>query len=245
MNNTEIINNKIKRKIDSKTSIVELYNCPIFTEFYDQLTMSNNFYDDLGFYKKVSSKEERIIELASGTGRILIPMLKEKYNIIGVEKEKEMIEKMPYQYREYVICEDILDSNKLKEYYEKADVFILPATSISLFSLKDIRCFINNIISINNKFKFIFDVANIEDLITTQPQKYITDKGTFYDSNHVINDCISYNVFHKESNTLGYSLKFNHKTQVIKEMLSKLNMQISEIKYPNSYCMFVCEYNSN
>ncbi|PTI16402.1 hypothetical protein BU082_13115 [Staphylococcus warneri] len=86
MINMEFINNKFKQKINSNTTIVSLYSSPLFTEFYNQLIKQDNFYNDLNFYQKNILKKEKSIELASGSGRILIPMLKEGYNIIGIEK---------------------------------------------------------------------------------------------------------------------------------------------------------------
>ncbi|PTI16430.1 hypothetical protein BU082_13100 [Staphylococcus warneri] len=151
---------------------------------------------------------------------------------------------MTIDYRKHVINEDILDVFNLKEYYKNTNVFLLPATNISLFSLEDIYRFVNNIIKINKDFKFIFDVIDIENLITTRPQKHVTEKGTFYDSNHVVDDKICYNVFHKESNTLGYSLKYNHKIDLLKDTLLSLNMKITEKSYSNSYYMIIGHYNS-
>lgn len=238
----KIINDKLINKIDENTSIVPLYNHKIFTKFYDHLTTSDSFYDDITFYKQNIKQNENIIELASGTGRVLIPLLKDSYKIIGIEKEREMINKVPLQYRNHVIQGNILDVDTLKKYYQNSDVFIMPATTISLFNLEEIATLLKRVTSINKKFRFIFDVIDIEELIANAPQKHINEEGTYYYANHVVKDKISYNVYHKESNTLGYSLKNNHKTFVLKEMLSNLNIKYIISNKGDYYSVFICEY---
>lgn len=245
INNSNKIHNKLKKKINNSTSIVNLYDSSVFSDFYGSLTTEENFFDDLNFYKNSISVNEKVLEFASGSGRILIPMLKEGYEIIGIEKEKEMVNKMPIEYRNCIVVNDILDFENLQPYYKEANVFIMPATTISLFSMNQISDLIKNIIYLNKKFKFIFDMIDIKNLITKEPNKHVTEKGTFYYTNHSIDNIIAYNILHKESNTLGYSLKFDHNYNDLKDLLIKLGLDVYEEKKINSYRMVISQYKKN
>ena len=61
-------------------------------DIYDGL---NNFLSDLEFYKKwlPQNKEAKILELCCGTGRLTIPIVKDGYDIKGVDYTSSMLER--------------------------------------------------------------------------------------------------------------------------------------------------------
>ena len=63
----------------------------LFAEYYDKYV--RNFSEDLIFYLSRADKNEKIIEIGCGTGRILEYFLDNGYSITGVDISNEMIEK--------------------------------------------------------------------------------------------------------------------------------------------------------
>jgi len=61
-----------------------------FAEFYDILHSNLN---DLKFYKNMAKEYgPRILEIGSGTGRILLPLAREGYQMTGLELNEDMLE---------------------------------------------------------------------------------------------------------------------------------------------------------
>lgn len=60
-----------------------------FAEFYDILHEGN--YSHKIYVEKLREYGEDILELGSGTGRILIPLIENDYNAVGIEKCEDMI----------------------------------------------------------------------------------------------------------------------------------------------------------
>ncbi|NEY21710.1 hypothetical protein G4D61_17490 [Bacillus ginsengihumi] len=223
MQTNKLISEKF-RNLEGSLNLVELYSENIFSQYYSDI-QTENFLNDLEYYKSRLTKSENIIELASGSGRILIPLAEDGYNIVGIEKEKEMIMKME-KHQDKVIHENIFCVEKLKKEYSRTDCLLLPATSISLFSLENFAELLNSIKIMNKGLRIILDVYNLRKFLSEKPKKEITEKGTFYYLNFEEDNCIIYNIFHKESQKIGYSVKFNHNWKDIVSMLQKIGFYV-------------------
>ena len=63
----------------------------IVAKFYDSFLQ--DYDEDVDIIKgQIQSKAKTIIELAAGTGRIMIPLLKEGYTVDGLDNSQEMLE---------------------------------------------------------------------------------------------------------------------------------------------------------
>lgn len=248
LNVDDYLSSYFKNKIDSKTQITELYHDPLFSKYYNNSGSKGvNLHGDIMFYKKHINPDALTLEIASGNGRVISALLEENFNILGVEREQSMINQMEYKYRKYVYKNDIFNFKELNEVYCEADYIIIPATSISLFSWEDIKSFIENLVDVNQSFELIFDGINIESIINKKPFKEINRYGTFYIQNFKMvkdtSEWIIYNIYHKESNKIGYSIKYNHSIESLIDILKRYNIS-NKIKISNeSYYMIVGEYN--
>lgn len=235
------LSKKLLRKFPKPESIVNVYSNDIFADFYHKTTDKNGFYNDLEFFKNNLDKEELTIEFASGTGRITTPLIEQGYHVLGIEYEKSMIDIMPENTKKNVIHSSIFDVEKNRQIYSKAKNFIIPATSISLFPLNEVEMLFEKLKSINDDFNIIFDIVDIKTLINEIPKKVINKDGIFYYINFSAENYIIYNLYHKNSNTIGYSIKYNHSREVILNMLNKIGY-VTNIYDVDNYSMIKAEY---
>ena len=167
------------RKFPEPESIVNVYSNDIFADFYHKTTDKNGFHNDLEFFKNNLDKEELTIEFASGTGRITTPLIEQGYHVIGIEYEKSMIDIMSESTKKNVIHGSIFDVEKNRRIYSKAKNFIIPATSISLFSLNEVEKLFEKLQHINDDFNIIFDIVDIKTLINEMPKRVVNKDGVF------------------------------------------------------------------
>lgn len=64
----------------------------IYISLYDDFALSLKTDDELAFIKRHFSKKQEIIEFGCGTGRTLVPLLKDGYRISGLDFSKKMLE---------------------------------------------------------------------------------------------------------------------------------------------------------
>lgn len=248
MFNINYLSNQLKKKINNNTQIVQLYSDELFSKYYDNISgKGKSLQRDIIFYKNNINPNKLTLEIASGNGRVISSLLDENFNVKGIEKEATMIEQMEYKYRSHIYQNDVFEFDKLNKIYSQADYIIIPATSISLFSAQDIELFIQNLINLNKSFVLMFDFIDIESLINEKPKKEKNELGTFYIQNFKVKqndiEVIVYNIFHKESNKLGYSVKFSHNKELFMNIMKNCGLSC-EIKINNNnYYMIKGEFN--
>jgi len=237
------VSKKLLKKATHPVNIINVYSDNILADFYHKTTPENGFYNDLEFFKNNLAKKENIVELASGTGRILKPLIDDGFNVMGVESEIEMIEILPMKYRKYIINSNILDFQKVESLYEQAECFIIPATSISLFSIKEIERLFLFLSQLKKSFKVYFDVIDMTDFLINTPKKEMNIHGTFYYLNFQYENFIIYNIYHKDTNTLGYSKKYAHSKKSLKTVLNKFGFDYKFLNSQKNYYMVRADYN--
>ncbi|PTI59910.1 hypothetical protein BU090_09220 [Staphylococcus warneri] len=232
------------KKIANTNKITDIYNSKILVDFYNFSSSESDFSNDISFYKNNIKKEEKIIELAAGSGRILSPMLQEGYNILGIEKEQAMIDSQKKISSNTLIQGDILNVEHFKKLYAKVDVFILGATTMSLFTCEEIIAFLQKINKINKNYRIYFDIYDMNSFITKYPKKELNATGTYYYHNFIQNGKVIYNLYHKESETLGYSIKNFYDISQIKHILESCDLDFKVMKEKENYYMLRGTYNA-
>ena len=97
---------------------------------YDGL---NTFLSDLQFYKKwmPKNKEAKILELCCGTGRLTIPIAKDRYDICGVDYTPSMLEQARAKASEANLEIDFIEADiRSLNLQEKFDLIFIPFNSI-------------------------------------------------------------------------------------------------------------------
>ncbi len=238
-----MLNNKVSKyiqKIASTNTYVDIYSNSKLVDFYNNYSDENTFFDDINFYMENIDKNNKVIELAAGSGRIMTPLLKNGYNVVGIEREYSMINSATKMTSKKIVHADIMDFTKLEKFYSEADVFILGATTISLFSEKEISCFLKKLNKINDKYRIFFDFFDMNSFITKYPAKVITTYGTYYYHNFLDNEKVIYNLYHKESKSLGVSIKYFYDIGKIRKICLENNINFRiEKNLPNYYMIKV------
>ena len=211
------VNNMIKKRANKDTKIINLYSNSKLVAFYNSITNESTFFNDIGFYEKRINKDQKIVELASGSGRILKQLIENGYDTIGIELEKMMIESMEDKYKSFVVNNNILNVKELNAIYKETDIFILPATTISLLSL--------------------------DKIINKKPKKVVNELGTFYYINFISGGQVVYNLFDKDTNIVGVSRKQNHSLNDILVQLKELEFNVYYTKISEDYYMIEGSYN--
>ncbi len=237
MKMVDYVNDKIKRKINTNTIIKNLYSDKEMVEFYNYSTTKNSFSNDISYYKSRIKKDEFVIELASGSGRIIKDFILSGYKIYGIELESEMINSLERKYQKFIYQENIFNVYQLSNLYQKADVLILAATSVSLFTEKEFFEFLEKVKFINKKFKIIFDWIDPISLTMKNPKRVLMKNGIYYYTNFQLGENIVYNLYHEASNTLGISVKVHHTLSSLVNNLQKIGFQVNTQKIDENYYM--------
>ncbi|EOT0258749.1 hypothetical protein [Staphylococcus aureus] len=233
---------KYIRKIANTNKFVDLYSDSNLVDFYNDSSSENDFFDDIKFYMNNIGENERVVELAAGSGRILYPLANGGRNIIGIEKEPSMIESKIDTVSTRIIQADIMNFSYLEKIYSNANVFILGATTISLFSEKEMTNFFKELNRVNSNYRIYFDFFDMNLFITKYPGKVINTNGTYYYHNFLDNNKVIYNLYHKESRTLGVSVKHVYDINKVQTICHENNMDFRVEKYLSNYYMINAYY---
>jgi ubiquinone/menaquinone biosynthesis C-methylase UbiE len=98
-----MISSSITQRVKTETTHNNWGYDKTLAEIYD-LCWPENVINDLLFYKKFIENKNSVLELASGTGRLLLPYLKSGINIDGLDFSSEMLD----------ICKNKLKSANLE-----------------------------------------------------------------------------------------------------------------------------------
>ena len=147
----------------------------LMAQTYDN---SNNISDsEINYWNKLATEAEGpILELGSGTGRVLIPLLEKGYDISGLENSHDMIE---------VCKQKCIDKNLSNiEIYEMSmlnfkikklfNLIILPSGSLSLFTKDD---------EVKSLFVSVYDHLNTSGLFVFEVMKIPNEKKQWKSSN--------------------------------------------------------------
>lgn len=119
----------------------------IYIKLYDDLASSLKTNDEINFYQKTFKKKDEIIEFGCGSGRILIPMLKKRFNISGLDISKGMLDNLKIKLKKNNLETKIFNENLINfSLKDKFDGGILSLRTLNFItSQKNQRKALNNI----------------------------------------------------------------------------------------------------
>ena len=147
-----------------ESEIYEDYFATFYHKFCDKTNYDLAYYIDQAF--SFNNKEIKILELACGTGRITIPLVKKQFNVTAIDLSSSMLDvlrnqanKLPRKLKRNLTLKqiNILDI----DFNEEFDLVILPATTICLLNKDEINILFDNVYyALKKNGKFIFDFIN-------------------------------------------------------------------------------------
>ena len=157
---------------------------------YDGL---NTFLSDLQFYKKwlPKNKDAKILELCCGTGRLTIPIAKDRYNICGVDYTLSMLEQAKVKASEVGLGINFIEADiRTLNLQEKFDLIFMPFNSIHhLYKNEDL---FKTLKGIKNHLKaegfFLLDCfnPNIQYIVKGEKEQKVIAEYTTNDERKVL-----------------------------------------------------------
>ena len=202
------------------------------------------FSDDLNFYKELANKNKgRILDIGCGTGRVMIPLLKEGYNVIGLDNSKDMIMRL----KKKLDCEDLntkLIISNMKDFNieMKFSLIIIPYfTMIYLHTKNERKKVFNNVYKhLKNDGTLAFDFdAGKSKIGISQPwlslQKYDEKTNTIYIHNAQMKGITRRK---RLMNIIEYRIKENMNTDIYVKSILESSVSAKEIKNLLKNCGF-------
>lgn len=86
----------------------------IYIRLYDDFASSLKTRQEVSFYQKFLSRNNKIIEFGCGTGRVLINLLEQGYNISGLDISKGMLEHLKTKLKQKGLNTNIFNKNLVR-----------------------------------------------------------------------------------------------------------------------------------
>ena len=184
--------------------------------------------DDIEFWKSTLDKNHSILELACGTGRIAIPLIKEGFNYCGIDISLEYVNHANKKMRALTDKQLILqgDMRTFKHHIEYDSIFIGFNSFLHLLDERNAKRCLSNIKQHLHKSSIVYiDMFVPHPLFLFRPRNHKVHIMDFYDStikdDVYIKENIQYNPeteiadvvwhYYKEKNTLYNTFKFKMK----------------------------------
>lgn len=138
-----------------------------FYRFYDKLMSDVNYQVYVNIVRKYAKKSDAILDIACGTGNVLIELLKEDYQVCGLDISDEMLlvcqEKLANLNLQTTLFQDDMRSFQIVNYY---DMIISFLDSLNyLTSIKDLKKTFSNVHNaLNDGGYFIFDIHSLKNV---------------------------------------------------------------------------------
>ena len=164
----------------------EVIQCDIyegyFAGFYDKFTKWSNY--DIDYYIKEaflmkSNNDNKILELACGTGRITIPLLSKGFKVVGIDLSKDMLqlleESVKTKFKRFRKNLTTRQMNILElDYEDEFDMIFLPATTICLLEDDEFQTLLEvtfKALKKNGRFLFDYELEDAREGTVEQPQQ--------------------------------------------------------------------------
>lgn len=227
--------------------INNIYQEVEFAQYYEAVACES-ISGDIEYYLDMLSKNDRVLEIGTGNGRVLKPLLAHGIDIYGIELEQAMLEFLNEEEKSRVYIGGI---EKLTQFNHtsKYSYIIIPATSVSLFDEQIFSNFLSEAKKVlNSKGKIIFDFINpgqIKKLDGVVSIDKISDQ-LFMSGNFVQGKKFIYNIYTKTakgSRKLGYSIKNIYTIDQVNHLGEQLGYTSRIIKKQPDYIMMEVQKN--
>lgn len=243
----EYIFGKFKEKVESDKSIVitdNIYDTPSFADFYNSVA-SETMNNDMEYYLDLFTKEDKILEIGTGNGRILKPLLEKNIDIYGIEPETEMLIFLTKEERRRVFNIGI---ENIKTVTDKYSYIIIPATSVSLFNEKIFSKFLldaQKLLLENGKIIFDFISPEAIEELSGKVRLYQIKNQYFLAGNFKKDNLFIYNIYTKtaeKEKIVGYSIKHIYSVEDVNELAGEYDYKVNILQKNKEYVMLeVCK----
>lgn len=223
----ELFFGPFKSKYEKGIYFVEdIYDDDDFSGFYQSL--ETGFYDN-EFYENTLEHDGKVLEIGSGTGRIVRYLTKKGFDIYGLEPSEKMRSFIEEEYKDKIYPFGIEDIEKISGMKFKS--VIIPATTVSLFKFDVFEQFLINLKKIlAPDAKVYFDFWD-EEYVNELHEKVETIKykdTTVYLGNHIKGDSLIFNIYINIENNakLGLSKKNIYSRNIIKNICEKIGYNV-------------------
>ncbi|MGH2110862.1 methyltransferase domain-containing protein [Aerococcus urinaeequi] len=230
----KMISNKFIKKSKDLDIVLDIYKDSDFKKYYDLISQTPS--KDISIYRKILDKDDIILEIGTGNGRIFSPLLELNYDIYGIEPSKLMIEKIKTG-KNRIFQLTLQNIEKLS--LPRVDVVIIPATTICLFSFFEFKDFIFKVKDKYPGISYVYFDFVLPDTFYRKNniiEKVVIDDETYIYTNFIEDSKVYFNIINK--NKLGISEKNLYTFELLKEYFGK------NIKIINEYegcCMCAVE----
>jgi len=136
---------------------------PLATEVYQRSKSVEMQFPDTPYYiKQLKKMKGKILEAGVGNGRMLIPLLKEKLDVVGVDNSDDMLAACRSNLKKHKLKATLYNQSLLElNLKERFDAIIMPVGSFMLFdSFSDAAQVLENFYAhLNPKGKIFIDIG--------------------------------------------------------------------------------------
>lgn len=223
----ELFFGPFKSKYEKGIYFVEdIYDDEDFSGFYQSLECG--FYDN-NFYENTLERDGKVLEIGSGTGRIIRYLTKKGFDIYGIEPSEKMRSFIEEEYKDKIFPFGLEDIEKISGIRFKS--IIIPATTVSLFKFDVFEKFLIDLKKIlEPNAKIYFDFLD-EEYVNELHKKIKTMKykgNTVYLGNHIKGNSLIFNIYINIENyeKLGISKKNIYSRELIKSICEKIGYNV-------------------
>lgn len=227
MFNSNLFFGPFKSKYENGIQFEEnIYNDKDFVDFYNFLETEFNDYD---IYENVLEHNENILEIGSGTGRMLKYLTNKGFDVYGLEPSEKMISYIDGKFKNKIFKFGIENISNIKNI--KFKYVIIPATTISLFEFDVFEKFLIDLKSIlEPKSSIYFDFWNeiyVENL-DKKIEKIDYKNTKVFLGNHIKNTSLIFNIYLKfdGKEKLGISKKKIYKKSLIRDICKRTEYKV-------------------
>ncbi|EGQ3409287.1 class I SAM-dependent methyltransferase [Staphylococcus pseudintermedius] len=237
---TDLFYGPFKNKYTESIIVEDIYSDSTFYNYYDR--MISNYREDIDNYVENIKMFERILEIGSGSGRTFKPIYDLGFDIYGLEPSLPLVNLLEDKYKNKILlCK--FEEIPYQQISLKFDVFIMTATTISLFDLHQINELIDNMKLIGkNNFKFMFDtIKETNNKYFELNFNQLENGDKIFYQNFIIGDRFVFNIYSNKYKKLGYSVKYIHSFKDLYKLFESKNMKLTTIYTDEKTTMYKAE----